>query len=347
MTGIVSYGAYIPKYRIKISDIAKALKKDPIEVTAGLQIEEKAIASIDEDAATLATEASLRAIISGKIDPLKIGAIIVGSESHPYAVKPTTTIVGEMLGVGNNYFAADLEFACKAATAGMQFLWGLVESRKIDYGLAIGSDVAQAKQGDILEYTAGSAAASFILGKKRVIAEIVDFVSYTSNTPDFWRRDGQAFPSHGGRFTGESAYFHHVMMASKSLLAKVKKDPADIDYAVFHMPNGKFPKEVAKRLGFTKEQIETGFVVNKIGNPYSASAIIGLCAVLDVAKPNDTIFFCSYGSGAGADAFVFKVTKEISAYQKNIITTVSSQIDKKVYVDYTFLTKCAMNKQCL
>ncbi len=347
MVGITSYGIYIPKYRIKIADIATAQKKDPQEVIAGLQIQEKAIANFDEDAATLACEASLLALTNGHINPAKIGAITVGSESHPYAVKPTSTIVGEMLGVGNNYFAADLEFACKAGTAGMQFIWSLVAAGQIDYGLAIGSDVAQARPGDILEYTAASAAAAYIIGKKDCIAEIVDFTSFTSNTPDFWRRDGQMFPSHAGRFTGDPSYFHHVVSASKTLLAKVKKKPSDFTHAVFHMPNGKFPKVVAKKLGFSLEQIAAGFVVDKIGNPYSGSALTGLGAVLDIAKPNDRIFLCSYGSGAGADAFVLQVTKEITGFQKKIVRTVASQIADKTYVDYSFLTKCAMNKQCL
>ncbi len=347
MIGIVSYGVYIPKYRIRVADIARAQKKDPVEITAGLRVEEKAVACPDEDAATLSCEAGLQALIDGKVNPLGIGAITVGSESHPYAVKPTATIVGEILGVSNNYFVADLQFACKAGSAGMQFVWGLLAGGKIDYGLAIGSDVAQAKPGDVLEYTAASVAAAYILGRKKVIADIVDFVSFTSNTPDFWRRDGQMFPSHAGRFTGEPAYFHHVMSASKLLFTKIKKTPASFTHAVFHMPNGKFPTTVAKRLGFTKEQIAKGFVVDKIGNPYCASSLTGLAAVLDIAKPNDTIFFCSYGSGSGADAFVFKVTKEITAYQKHIEKSVQSQIDKKTYVDYSFLTKCAMNKQCL
>lgn len=347
MTGIVSYGVYIPKSRIKISDIATAGKKDANEVSAGLQVEEKAIASLDEDAATMAAEAGLRALAIGKLDSQKIGAVLVGSESHPYAVKPTATIVGEMIGVSNNYMAADLEFACKAGTAAMQFIWALVASKKINYGLAIGSDVAQASPGDILEYTASSAAAAYILGKKNVIAEIVDFVSFTSNTPDFWRRDQQAFPSHAGRFTGEAAYFRHVIGASKMLLGKIKKDPSSFTHVVFHMPNAKFPKTVAKRLGFSKEQIAAGFVVDKIGNPYSASSLIGLASVLDIAKSGDTIFFCSYGSGAGADAFYFRVTKEIERYQKRITSTVRQQIENKAYVDYSFLAKCALNKQCL
>lgn len=347
MIGVVSYGTYIPKNRIKIADIAVAQKKDVAEVSLGLQVEEKTVAAFDEDAATMAQEAGLLAITTGRIDPQKIGAILVGSESHPYAVKPTSTIVGEMLGASDTYFASDLQFACKAGSAAMQFVWALVAAKKVDYGMSIGTDVAQAKQGDILEYTASSASAAYIIGKKNVIAEIVDFVSFTSNTPDFWRRDGQIFPSHGGRFSGEPAYFRHVISASKSLLGKIKKEPGSFTHVVFHMPNAKFPKAVARRLGFSKEQLAAGFVVDKIGNPYSASSLTGLAAVLDVAKPNDTVFFCSYGSGAGADAFYFQVTKEIVSYQKRITHTVRQQIENKIYVDYSFLAKCVMNKQCL
>ncbi len=334
MTGIVSYGTYIPKYRIKLADIARSHKKNGDEITKALQVYEKAVASLDEDTATLAVEASRQALLNGNIDPKDIHAITVGSESHPYVVKPTATIVGELLGVSNNYFAADLEFACKAATAGMQFVWGLVETEKARNGLIIGSDVAQAKPGDILEYTASHAAGAFILGKKNVIAEIVDFVSYTSNTPDFWRRDGQQYPSHGGRFTGEPAYFHHVLGASKVLLEKVKMDASDFAHAVFHMPNGKFPKIAAKRLGFSKEQVATGFIVDRIGNPYSASSLVGLSAVLDIAKPEEYIFLCSYGSGAGSDAFVFKTTKEIITYQKRNKNPVVGQIEDKEYKAY-------------
>jgi len=341
--GIVGYGAYIPKGRLTVSEIASVWKKDGKEIERSLGVLEKAVSEIDEDAVTLSVEAGLQAIDRSKIDPKKIEAIYIGSESHPYAVNPSSTIVGDVLGFANDYMAADLQFACKAGTAGMQAIVGLVESGRIKYGMAIGSDTAQSKPHDILEYSSGSGVAAYILGnnKKEFIAEILDFVSFSSDTPDFWRRDGISYPSHGGRFTGEPAYFTHVISAGLHLLNKTKTKPADFDYCVFHMPNGKFPKEAAVRLGFSLEQIKDSFIVPYIGNPYSASSLLGLASVLDIAKPNKKIFMVSYGSGAGADAFYIKTTKLLLEKRKKGKTVKQMIEDKKMitYVEYLKRTK--------
>lgn len=328
MVGIVSYGTYIPQYRVKLADIARAWNKDVSEVVGSLGIEEKSVPGIDEDAVTIALEAATAAM--NDIEGVLVEALFVGSESHPYAVNPTSTIVGELLGLGNNYLAVDLEFACKAATAGMQAIAGLVAAGQIHYGLAIGTDIAQSKPHDLLEYTSAAAGAAFVLGSKNVLAELVSYASYSSDTPDFWRRDGMRFPSHAGRFTGEPAYFAHVLGASQLLLQKSRVKPEDINYCVFHMPNARFPRDAARRLGFSPEQLAPSLTVDHIGNPYSASSLIGLAAVLDIAKPGQTIFMASYGSGAGSDAFLWKMTKEAAREKQTIL----SQIAKKTYVDY-------------
>lgn len=344
-TGIISYGTYIPSLRVRISEIAKFWERDGDSVVRSLGLEEKSVPAIDEDSVTMAVESSQIALTNGKVAQDKIEAVLVGSESHPYAVKPTATTVAEILGITKNYLGADTQFACKAGTAAMQLVSGLIESKQIKYGLIIGSDTAQAKPGDALEYTAASAAGSFILGNRNVIARIVDFTSYSTNTPDFWRRDGQKYPSHGGRFTGEPAYFDHVLSASQSLLEKTKLKPADFAYAVFHMPNSKFPMQAAKKLGFSALQIKPGLIVESIGNPYSASSLLGLAAVLDITKPNQKIFVCSYGSGSGSDAFVFETTSEITNYQKQNKTTVLSQIKNKQVISYPQFVKLFKSKE--
>jgi len=335
--GIVSYGTYIPKYRIKVEEIARIWGENPESIKGGLGVYQKSIPDMDEDTATIAVEAAREAVARAGINPEEIGAIYVGSESHPYIVKPTATIVGEALGVGNEFFAADLEFACKAGTAGMQLCMGLVLSGMIEYGLAIGADTSQGAPGDPLEYSASAGGAAYIIGGKNIIAQILDTYSFTSDTPDFWRREGQPYPSHGGRFTGLPAYFRHVTSAAKGLMEKTGLKPSDFNYAVFHQPNGKFPTRAAKMLGFSSEQIKQGLVVPYIGNTYSGSSLLGLAAVLDVAKPGDRILLVSFGSGAGSDAFAIEVTDEIESLSRK--PEVWEKIKKGVFVDYGMYVK--------
>lgn len=337
MVGIVNYGIYIPEYRLKLTDIAAVWRKDGQEIVKSLGIAEKAVPGIDEDAVTLAVEAALKSLVTFRRKHSQIGALLVGSESHPYAVNPTSTIVAELLGIGNHYLAADLEFACKAGTAGIQAIAGLIAAKHIDYGLAIGADTAQGKPHDVLEYTSAAAAVAILLGKNKGVAELLSYTSFSSDTPDFWRRDGIQYPSHSGRFTGEPAYFTHVMGAALHLLEKAKAKPQNIDYCVFHMPNGKFPRDVARRLGFTPAQLAASLTVDLIGNPYSASSMLGLSAVLDQAKPNQTIFMVSYGSGAGSDAFLWRTTNELVKNQKTKAQSrdmVRQQVERKIYIDY-------------
>lgn len=329
MVGIVSYGFYIPKYRIKIEEIAKVWGKNPVDIKKSLMIEEKTVAAADEDSLTMAFEASMMAL-DGFQEKDKIKVIFFGSETPPYAVNPASTILGEFLGIEKNYLGGDHQFACKAATGAIISALGLIQSNFTNYALVVASDKGVAKTHDSLEYTVGAGAVSLLLGKKDVLLEVVDCASFSSDTPDFWRREGMRYPSHGGRFTGAPSYFYHIKEASLRLLKKSNLNPEDFKFTVFHMPNGKFPLEVGRSLGFTKDQLAPGLIVSFLGNCYTASALMGLLAVLEKAKEGDLIFFASYGSGAGSDAFVFKVTKKINTLRRKF----NLMIKDKHYIDY-------------
>jgi hydroxymethylglutaryl-CoA synthase len=334
MAGIVGWGSYIPKYRIKAEVIAEVTDSDAKAIMSGLGLTEKSVPGKDEDTITISVEAARNALLRANIDRKKIGSVYIGSESHPYAVKPSSSIVAEALDIGNDYMAVDTEFACKAGSATIQINAGLVDSGMIKYGLSIGADTSQAEPGNALEYSAAAGGAAFIVGpNSESVATIDATLSFTSDTPDFWRRAMQPYPSHAGRFTGEPAYFKHVISATKKILEKTNMKATDFAYVVFHMPNGKFPLRVAKIFGVTKEQIEQGLVVTKIGNTYSGSSLLGLSSVLDVAKPGDKILLVSYGSGSGSDAFVLTATKKIVEAQKKARKT-SDYILRKKYLSY-------------
>jgi hydroxymethylglutaryl-CoA synthase len=333
--GIVGYGPYLPIYRIKDSEIGRVWGR-----LEAFPVEEKAVAGLDEDAVTMSVEAAKNALRRAGINPKEIGAVFVGTESNPYAVKPSSTIVAEAIGATPSVLAANYEFACKAGTEAFQTCIGLVGSKMIKYGLAACVDTAQGRPGDELEYTAASGAAAFIFGLKsnETVAYIEASYSYVTDTPDFWRRDLQQFPQHGGAFTGEPAYFKHIYNAGKNLMDELGYKPQDFNYAVFHQPNSRFPVKVGQKLGFPLDKLKPGLLSPQIGNIYAGSSPLGLAAVLDVAKPGERILMVSYGSGAGSDAFSIIVQDAILSKRK-LAPRVQEFIDRKIYIDYALYAR--------
>jgi hydroxymethylglutaryl-CoA synthase len=328
--GIVGYGAYVPRYRLPAKEVSRIWTGGK----GGVPIKEKAVPGLDEDVATMSIEAARNAMARAEIDPQSLRAVWVGSESHPYAVKPTSTIVAEAIGAVPHTQAADWEFACKAGTEALVAAIGLVGSNMAPYAMAIGMDTAQGKPGDALEYTAGAGGAAFVVGPAEDSLAVINATySYVTDTPDFWRRPEAKYPEHGMRFTGEPAYFKHITEAGKHLMDAMGLTARDYRWAVFHQPNTKFPQRVASMLGFSREQIEPGLLVPVIGNTYAGAALIGLTSTLDIAQPGDRILVVSFGSGAGSDAFDILVTDRLPE-RRDKATKTLDYVARRTEIDY-------------
>lgn len=337
--GIVGYGVYIPLQRIQSELIVREREKKREDlpqfldkVRNGLLLKDKSIAGISEDSITIATEAALNAVEMAGVDPAQIETVAVGSESKPYAVGTIARHVASFLGLGNNVYIADLEGACNSGMQSSAFVESQVFSGRIKYGLAVGTDVAQAPVGDPLEYACGAGAGAFLLGRDDALATIVDTAAYSSLTLDFWRRDGATVPSHFGRTTVE-AYIKHVIGAIENLLIKHPETSLmDFDYITFHQPSGYMPMKTCKTLAqdkipildhpeleerirltpeFIEEKIKPWLRVLDTGNTYAAATLIATCDILDHAKPGENVLAVSYGSGAYTIATWMHVEEEL------------------------------------
>lgn len=360
--GITSYGVALPKWKLLATQVEAAQSREvavgddlvasssaalsPAQSVAGsLGIVSKTVPGFDEDTITLATQAGLAAL-AGRQDRSQIGALFIGSESHPYAVKPSGTVVKNALGLSDDLALADLQFACKAATQGWQIGLSYLMAGLTEAALVIGADTAQAKVGDVLEFTAGAGAAAYLLGREKLsrktgkkaqttlLARFLATTSLATDTPDFWRRPGQSYPEHAGRFSGEPGYFYHLATNAQKILAETGLQPSDFDYCVFHTPNGKFPRLIAQRLGFNAKQLEPSLLVEEIGNTYAAAVPLALSAVLDQAGPKEKILVVSYGSGAGSDAFVLETTELLPLFNRQPRDTVRKQIKALQEIKY-------------
>jgi len=350
--GITSYGVALPKQMILAAEIETAQGKPNSGIPQSLGVQQKTVAAIDEDTVTLSTAAGQQAVqrlLSSGImsSPQKRGSsvdtiqtLFIGSESHPYAVKPTGTVVKAALGFGNTMALADLQFACKAGTQSLQIAASYVLSGLAVNAMAIGADTAQSRPGDVLEFTAGAGAAAFIMGQTDLLVKLSATTSIATDTPDFWRRPAESYPQHAGRFSGEPAYFWHVGTATRQLLDEVKLLPSEIDYCVFHTPNAKFPVAVSKQLGFTPTQLQHSLVVKQIGNTYAAASLLALASVLDHAKANQKILVTSYGSGSGSDSFLFETTPLLVKKRKTWTHLLEEQIAQLKPISYQEYCQC-------
>jgi hydroxymethylglutaryl-CoA synthase len=331
LPGVVGYGVYTSRFRIKEEGL------------------ERAVPFIDEDSVTAAVEAGKLSLIHSGLNSEWVGKVYVGSESNPYAVKPIASKVAQVLKLGEEdgdvqgVDAVDTEFACKAGTSMFKDAASLVSYPKsgVKYAMVIGADNSQAAPrgcpGGELDAYVGYGGASFIFGKHDVIAEIEGWYSCTSDTPDFWRRDGEQYPLHGGRFTGDPAYFKHVRKSASKLMERLNVNAEDLNYFVPHQPNPQFPVRIARELGFKDEQYLPSLQIKKFGNTYSGCSLVGLASVLDVAKPDERILLVSYGSGAGSDAYLLRTTSELLNKRKRQKFNVKFQVENPFieYVDYT------------
>lgn len=274
--------------------------------TNSIGIISKVIAATDEDSLTMAYQASQSALNKTNISKNKIGALYVGSESHPYAVKPQITLLQNFLNLPNNIIGTDMQFACRVGMDSVIVVSNMVEAKTILSGIAIGSDKAQVDGKDILDYSAAAGASSWIITnqKKEGRFQIVYATSYISDTPDFWRHQNENYPRHAGRFTGEPAYMYHLQKVFDQTFQENNLVAKNIKKLVIHAPNGKFPKVFAARNGM-KPKLDNILAI-KSGNPYSASVMIQAVNTGKKLKKNEYLLLLSYGSGAGSIAMLIK-----------------------------------------
>ena len=335
--GIVSYGVFIPRYRLKVDEIWDVWfhRQTPVYIKNVIGVAEKSVCSYDEDPIVMAYEAAETALAGSNVRREDVGALYFGSCTNMFATKSSATVVAELLGLPNNIFCMDCQFATKSGTGAMQLVYALIMAGMVNYGIAIGSDCMSrhiAPNTFPHEYICSDGAAAFLLGNNDIIAEIENTFSYVTDTPDFFRLEGNRYisrgVSEGEEFIG---YEEHVIKGSEIFFKKYGLKPEDFSYAVFSQPSAQAVLDVAQKIGFKDAQLRHGMIIDKTGDPGSATPLISLALTLEQSSPGDRIFLAAYGYGAGVDIFCIKVTDNILNKKR---LSVMDQTNNREYLDY-------------
>mgnify|MGYP001058704716 CR=1 FL=1 len=117
--GIDSIGFYAPRFYLSLSDLAATRNVDPNKYKKGLLLKEMRFPEVGEDIVSMGLKAGYNALLRGNINPKKIDAIFVGTETITYAVKSISNILAQLLGININSLTQDVYNACAADTLAM------------------------------------------------------------------------------------------------------------------------------------------------------------------------------------------------------------------------------------
>lgn len=322
-TGIIGYGVYLPRYRIKAEEYAKAWGS-----FAAPGVKEKTVPGYDEDVATMAIEACRNAVLHAGIKSDDIRAVYLGTTYGPYVEKPSSATVAAALGAHSDVRAADFTATTKAGTAALLAGFDKAMAGGDGYTVVVASDASTAAPDSNLEHSLGAAAAAFVLGNGSPMAVLEDSYSTVKETY------GERFKKQSDIFTRDPElrvqYFQEsVTEAVKALLKKIGKEPADINHVIVQEPDGRAGARAIGSFKFAKEQLVTGSTAASTGNTGACSTLLGLAKVLDSAKAGESILMASYGQGSDVLSLIVKQEAKASPAPK-----LADYLANKQYIDY-------------
>jgi len=305
MVGIVSYGAYIPKYRIDRKIIYKAIGwLNPATYLPG----EKAVANFDEDSITMAVAAGIDCLSDIELD--SIDSMFFATTTSPYKERLGAQIISTAFNLRDDIRTADFTDSPKAATTAMLSAIDAVKAGNTDKSLVCASDCRKVKPGGSQEQLFGEGAGSVLIGKEGSIANLVDSYSVSYDFTDHWRSEDDKFDRQWeDRFIRDAGYKKFIGEAISGVLKKCNLEPKDIAKVCYPSLYAGDHKSIARNLGFTPEQLQDSMVAN-VGYTGTGNSLMLLVAAFEDANPGDKIIVASFGSGS--DALLFEVTEEIN-----------------------------------
>ncbi len=319
MAGLTAYGLYVPRHRLKRSEIGSVLGGGGGRGT-------RAVAGYDEDPTSMAVEAGRRALAaSGPGEQPQ--RLLYATANPPYLDKTNANVVHAALRLDPTAIAIDMAGSVRSGVGAM-----LMGAEATVPTLVVLSDIRTGLPGGADERDGGDAAVALVFSPDGpAIAELVAQATSTEEFLDRWRLPGAPASRVWEERFGEHAYLPLADSAFADALKQAGLTPADIDVLAVAGTHGRAVKAFAGASGARRVADD---LTATLGNTGTAHPALLLTSVLDEAEPGQTIALVVLADGA--TAMVFRVTDRISSYQRS--STVAAQIlegdDSLRYADF-------------
>jgi hydroxymethylglutaryl-CoA synthase len=328
--GIVGYGVYLPRFRIKREEISKAW--------GGRGRGENSVANVDEDVITMGAESALNALDYSGLSPSKIEALYFGTNSSPRIDHSLLGIIAEALDLAKDIDLVDLTSSPRASISALKSCQDAIVSGRIRFGLVVGADSVPTLPGSPIELFSGAGASGIVLGSKDVFAEIEGVYSFSSHILDRWTIPRTfSLTEYEPRFSLRYGYYDHILKASEGLLKKLGSKFNEYQHVIIQQQEESTFRALIKAMGLNQGQLEAGSFFSEAGDLGNASVFFGLARALDRSKAGDRILLLSYGAGT-SDAVSFKVNERIEKVRSRG-KSIEAYLKTKEYLDYYAFSK--------
>lgn len=325
MIGITGCGYHVPFCRLEREKIGQAWAR-----RAGKG--ERAASYFDEDALTLGLEAAQRCI--EEKSKTGIDALYFASTSAPFWQRSSASFMAAACDLPPECETMDFAGSLRSATSALRAGVDALSSNRLSRVLIAAGEVRDGQPGEGEEEWFGDAGSAVMLGRDRVIAEILGIASRTDDFLDEWRRDTDGFiQTQSSRFTTERGYQASLVAVGKALLQKLGVQPQDCTKILLPSPDGRAHVNAAKKLGFQDGQMQNP-LFQEVGACGSAAPFLLLAAALETAKPGDRLLLLAYGEGA--DGCLLRVTDELRKRSRSFSDHLS---EKRLYPSYQIYKK--------
>lgn len=318
MTGITSFGAYIPRLRLQRQAIGQA---NAWFAPGNARAKgERAMANWDEDAVTMAVEAGRDCLpaTDAIADRAFVDAIYFASTSMPFADRQNGGIAARALSLSENISSFDLTASQRAGTSALIAGLDAVAAGRAKAPLVLAGEKRKARVASAQELAFGDAAAAVTLGTENVIARFLGSHSLTVDFIDHFRGEGEEFDYNWEeRWIRDEGYTRLVPQAVAALLEKTGVTAGDIAHFIMPCPFAKFDQKIAKSCGIDPEKVQDNMAAN-VGDCGAARALLLLVHTLQHAKPGEKILVAQFGNGI--DALLFEATKALSGFSRGGVT---------------------------
>src|SRR5271157_983199 len=300
MGGLVSYGAYVPYYRLERTRIAGVLGQGGGSGT-------RSVAAFDEDTTSMAVAAG-RAALAGMTGPGAppgrgcVRQLFFATTVPAYADKTNATAVHAALRLPADALAVDMAGAVRSGVGAL-----VTAAASAVPAMAVLADIRTGLPGSADERDGGDGAAAFVFGGSGsglpVLAEVIGQGCATAEFLDRWRAPGAAASRVWEERFGELVYGPLAEAAMADALKQAGLVPGQVDHLIVAGLPARAVSRTIRAAGVPAEAVAGHHALplsGRIGNAGTAQPGILLADEIGRAGPGETVLLVVLADGAFA-----------------------------------------------